>query len=162
MEAQKLVESSVRDHFDNWLASDSKSATAILDFLILRAEERLRRRQEKETARKSATKRLRLPGKLVDCSESTRDGTEIFIVEGDSAGGSAKMARDRKTQALLPLRGKILNVLGAASSKLGTNQEINDLTQALGTSLGSKFNIDDLRYDTVSYTHLTLPTILLV
>ena len=149
MEAQKLVESSVRDHFDNWLASDSTSATAILDFLILRAEERLRRRQEKETARKSATKRLRLPGKLVDCSESTRDGTEIFIVEGDSAGGSAKMARDRKTQALLPLRGKILNVLGAASSKLGTNQEINDLTQALGTSLGSKFNIDDLRYDKV-------------
>ena len=149
VEAQKLVESSVRDHFDNWLASDSKSATSILDFLILRAEERLRRRQEKETARKSATKRLRLPGKLVDCSESTRDGTEIFIVEGDSAGGSAKMARDRKTQALLPLRGKILNVLGAASSKLGTNQEINDLTQALGTSLGSKFNIDDLRYDKV-------------
>ena len=149
VEAQKLVESSGRDHFDNWLASDSKSATAILDFLILRAEERLRRRQEKETARKSATKRLRLPGKLVDCSESTRDGTEIFIVEGDSAGGSAKMARDRKTQALLPLRGKILNVLGAASSKLGTNQEINDLTQALGTSLGSKFNIDDLRYEKV-------------
>ena len=149
VEAQKLVESSVRDHFDNWLASDSKSATAILDFLILRAEERLRRRQEKETARKSATKRLRLPGKLVDCSESTRDGTEIFIVEGDSAGGSAKMARDRKTQALLPLRGKILNVLGAASSKLGTNQEINDLTQALGTSLGAKFNINDLRYDKV-------------
>ena len=149
VEAQKLVEYSVRDHLDNWLASDSKSANAILDFLILRAEERLRRRQEKETARKSATKRLRLPGKLVDCSESTRDGTELFIVEGDSAGGSAKMARDRKTQALLPLRGKILNVLGAASSKLGTNQEINDLTQALGTSLGSKFNIDDLRYDKI-------------
>ena len=149
VEAQKLVENSVRDHFDNWLASDSKSANAILDFLILRAEERLRRRQEKETARKSATKRLRLPGKLVDCSESTRDGTELFIVEGDSAGGSAKMARDRKTQALLPLRGKILNVLGAASSKLGTNQEINDLTQALGPSLGSKFNIDDLRYDKI-------------
>ena len=149
VEAQKLVEYSVRDHLDNWLASDSKSANAILDFLILRAEERLRRRQEKETARKSATKRLRLPGKLVDCSESTRVGTELFIVEGDSAGGSAKMARDRKTQALLPLRGKILNVLGAASAKLGTNQEINDLTQALGTSLGSKFNIDDLRYDKI-------------
>lgn len=149
VEAQKLVENSVRDHFDNWLASDSKSATAILDFLILRSEERLRRRQEKETARKSATKRLRLPGKLVDCSENTRNGTELFIVEGDSAGGSAKMARNRKIQALLPLRGKILNVLGAASSKLGTNQEINDLTQALGTNLGSKFNIDDLRYEKI-------------
>ncbi|WP_341212096.1 DNA topoisomerase IV subunit B [uncultured Limimaricola sp.] len=148
-EAQRLVENSVRDHFDNWLASDTKSAGAILDFLILRAEERLRRRQEKETARKTATKKLRLPGKLVDCSASNRAGTELFIVEGDSAGGSAKMARDRKTQALLPLRGKILNVLGAASSKLGSNQEINDLTQALGVSLGSKFNVDDLRYDKI-------------
>ena len=114
-----MTENAVRDHFDNWLAADTKSAGAILDFLVLRAEERLRRRQEKETARKSATKKLRLPGKLVDCSsQPDREGTELFIVEGDSAGGSAKMARDRKTQALLPLRGKILNVLGAASSKL--------------------------------------------
>ncbi|EYD71027.1 DNA topoisomerase IV subunit B [Limimaricola hongkongensis] len=148
-EAQRLVENSVRDHFDNWLASDTKSAGAILDFLVLRAEERLRRKQEKETARKSATKKLRLPGKLVDCSAVNRSGTELFIVEGDSAGGSAKMARDRKTQALLPLRGKILNVLGAASSKLGSNQEINDLTQALGVGLGPKFNVDDLRYDKI-------------
>ena len=148
-EAQKWVESSVRDHFDNWLASDTKSAGAILDFLVLRAEERLRRRQEKETQRKTATKKLRLPGKLVDCSATNREGTELFIVEGDSAGGSAKMARDRKTQALLPLRGKILNVLGAASSKLGSNQEINDLTQALGVSLGARFSVDDLRYDKV-------------
>ncbi|TDX33598.1 DNA topoisomerase IV subunit B [Rhodovulum visakhapatnamense] len=148
-EAQRMVEGAVRDHFDNWLASDTKAAGAILDFLVLRAEERLRRRAEKETQRKSATKRLRLPGKLVDCSATSRDGTELFIVEGDSAGGSAKMARDRKTQALLPLRGKILNVLGAASSKLGSNAEINDLTQALGTGLGTRFNIDDLRYDKV-------------
>ncbi|MCL3881011.1 DNA topoisomerase IV subunit B [Marivita sp. GX14005] len=148
-EAQRMVEGAVRDHFDNWLAADTKSAGAILDFLVLRAEERLRRRQEKETARKSATKKLRLPGKLVDCSATSREGTELFIVEGDSAGGSAKMARDRKTQALLPLRGKILNVLGAASSKLGTNAEINDLTQALGVGLGTKFNVDDLRYDKV-------------
>ena len=148
-EAQRLVESAVRDRFDNWLAADTKAAGAILDFLVLRAEERLRRRAEKETQRKTATKKLRLPGKLVDCSTSTRDGTELFIVEGDSAGGSAKMARDRKTQALLPLRGKILNVLGAASSKLGTNQEISDLTQALGVGLGSRFNVDDLRYDKV-------------
>ena len=149
VEAQRLVENSVRDHFDNWLAADTKSAGAILDFLILRAEERLRRRQEKETQRKTATKKLRLPGKLVDCSATSKDGTELFIVEGDSAGGSAKMARDRKTQALLPLRGKILNVLGAASSKLGSNQEISDLTQALGVALGTKFNLDDLRYDKV-------------
>ena len=149
VDAQRMVENSVRDHFDNWLAADTKSAGAILDFLVLRAEERLRRRQEKETSRKTATAKLRLPGKLTDCSSKTREGTELFIVEGDSAGGSAKMARDRKTQALLPLRGKILNVLGAASSKLGSNAEISDLTQALGVGLGSKFNVDDLRYDKI-------------
>ncbi|RMD91299.1 MAG: DNA topoisomerase IV subunit B [Alphaproteobacteria bacterium] len=148
-EAAKLVEGAVRDHFDHWLTADPKSAGAILDFLVLRAEERMRRRAEKETARKSATRKLRLPGKLVDCTASAREGTEIFIVEGDSAGGSAKMARDRRTQALLPLRGKILNVLGAASSKLGQNQEINDLCQALGVGMGTKFNIDDLRYEKV-------------
>lgn len=149
VEAQRMVENSVRDHFDNWLAADTKAAGAILDFLVLRAEERLRRRQEKETSRKTATQKLRLPGKLVDCSSKSREGTELFIVEGDSAGGSAKMARDRKTQALLPLRGKILNVLGAASNKLGSNAEISDLTQALGVGLGAKFNVDDLRYDKV-------------
>ncbi|TRW96826.1 DNA topoisomerase IV subunit B [Paracoccus sp. M683] len=148
-EATRLVENAVRDHFDNWLAADTKSAGSILDFLVLRAEERLRRKQEKETARKSATKKLRLPGKLVDCSATVRDNTELFIVEGDSAGGSAKMARDRTNQALLPLRGKILNVLGAASSKMGANQEINDLCQALGVGMGSKFIVDDLRYDKV-------------
>ncbi|MBW7055896.1 DNA topoisomerase IV subunit B [Paracoccus bogoriensis] len=148
-EAARLVEGAVRDHFDNWLASDTKSAGAILDFLILRAEERLRRKQEKETARKTATRKLRLPGKLVDCSATNRDGTELFIVEGDSAGGSAKMARDRTNQALLPLRGKILNVLGAASSKMSANQEINDLCQALGVGMGSRFNVDDLRYDKI-------------
>ncbi|HBZ44952.1 MAG TPA: DNA topoisomerase IV subunit B [Maritimibacter sp.] len=147
--AAKMVEGAVRDHFDNWLAADTKSAGAILDFLILRSEERLRRRAEKETQRKTATKKLRLPGKLVDCSATNREGTELFIVEGDSAGGSAKMARDRKTQALLPLKGKILNVLGAASNKLGSNAEISDLCQALGVGMGTKFNIDDLRYDKI-------------
>jgi topoisomerase-4 subunit B len=147
--ANKMVENSVRDHFDNWLAADTKSAGAILDFLILRAEERLRRKQEKETARKSATKKLRLPGKLTDCTAKSREGTELFIVEGDSAGGSGKGARNRNTQALLPLKGKILNVLGAASSKLGSNAEIRDLCEALGVGLGTKFNLDDLRYDKI-------------
>ena len=148
-EAARLVENSVRDHFDNWLAADTKAAGAILDYLVLKSEERLRRRAEKETQRKSATKKLRLPGKLTDCSATNREGTELFIVEGDSAGGSAKMARDRKTQALLPLRGKILNVLGAASAKMGQNNEISDLCQALGVGLGTKFNIEDLRYEKI-------------
>ena len=147
--AAKMVEGAVRDHFDHWLSSDTKSAGAILDFLVLRAEERLRRRQEKETARKTATKKLRLPGKLTDCSAKSREGTEIFLVEGDSAGGSAKAARNRENQALLPLRGKILNVLGAASSKLSQNTEISDLCEALGVGMGTRFNVDDLRYDKV-------------
>ena len=148
-DAARLVEGAVRDHFDTWLGGDPKAAGAILDFLVLRAEERLRRRQEKETARKTATKKLRLPGKLVDCSATNREGTELFIVEGDSAGGSAKMARERTRQALLPLRGKILNVLGAAGGKMGANQEINDLCQALGVQMGTKFNVEDLRYDKI-------------
>jgi len=148
-EAAKYVEGAVRDHFENWLAGDTKSAGAILDFLILRAEERLKRRAEKETARKTATKKLRLPGKLTDCSAKLRDNTELFIVEGDSAGGSAKAARNRETQALLPLKGKILNVLGAASSKLHDNSEIRDICEALGVAMGTKFNVDDLRYDKI-------------
>ena len=148
-EAAKWVEGAVRDHFDNWLANDTKSAGAILDFLVLRAEERLRRKQEKETQRKSATKRLRLPGKLTDCSAKNRDGTELFIVEGDSAGGSAKGARERETQAIMPLKGKILNVLGAASNKLGDNAEIRDICEALGVQMGTKFKVDDLRYEKI-------------
>ncbi|MEH7827595.1 DNA topoisomerase IV subunit B [Gemmobacter denitrificans] len=148
-EANRYVEGAVRDHFDTWLANNTKSAGAILDFLVLRAEERLRRRQEKETQRKSATKRLRLPGKLTDCSAKNREGTELFLVEGDSAGGSAKGARDRETQAIMPLKGKILNVLGAASSKLGDNAEIRDICEALGVGMGTKFNVDDLRYDKI-------------
>ncbi len=147
--AFRLVENSVRDRFDHWLAGSPKEADKLLSWAVERAEERQRRRKAKDISRKSATKKLRLPGKLADCSNKGPDGTELFLVEGDSAGGSAKQARDRKTQALLPLRGKILNVLGAASSKLGSNQEINDLTQALGVSLGSKFNLDDLRYDKI-------------
>ena len=148
-EAARYVEGAVRDHFDHWLASDTRSAGAILDFLILRAEERMKRRQEKETARKTATKKLRLPGKLTDCSAKVRDNTELFIVEGDSAGGSAKGARNRETQALLPLKGKILNVLGAASNKLNDNAEIRDICEALGVQMGSRFRLDDLRYDKI-------------
>ncbi len=148
-EAGRLVEGAVRDHFDNWLAADTRAAGAILDFLVLRAEERMRRRQEKDTQRKTATKKLRLPGKLTDCTSKDRAGTELFIVEGDSAGGSAKGARRRETQALLPLKGKILNVLGAASSKLGSNAEISDLCEALGVGMGTRFNLDDLRYDKI-------------
>ncbi|MBK8437972.1 MAG: DNA topoisomerase IV subunit B [Rhodobacter sp.] len=148
-EAAKWVENAVRDHFDTWLAADPKSAGAILDFLVLRAEERLKRRAEKETQRKTATKKLRLPGKLVDCSATDRRGTEIFIVEGDSAGGSAKGARDRNYQALLPLKGKILNVLGAASNKLNDNSEIRDICEALGVGMGTRFRVDDLRYEKI-------------
>ncbi len=147
--AQRLVENSVRDRFDNWLAADPASASVILNHFIERAEERLKRRAEKETARKSATRKLRLPGKLVDCSMSQATGTELFIVEGDSAGGSAKMARDRKSQALLPLRGKVLNVLGAASAKMDSNKEISSLCLALGTNCGASFKLDDLRYEKI-------------
>jgi topoisomerase-4 subunit B len=148
-EAQKLVEGAVRDRIDHWLAGDPKLASAILDHVVERAEERMRRRAEKETERKTATRRLRLPGKLADCSEATRKGSEIFLVEGDSAGGSAKQARDRRFQAVLPLRGKILNVLGAAGGKLAQNQELADLCQALGVGIGAKYASEDLRYDRV-------------
>jgi len=148
-EAARFVEGAVRDHFDTWLANDSRSAGAILDFLVQRAEERLKRRAEKETQRKTATKKLRLPGKLTDCTAKSREGTELFIVEGDSAGGSAKGARFRETQALLPLKGKILNVLGAASSKLHDNSEIRDICEALGVQMGARFRVDDLRYEKI-------------
>ena len=148
-EAQRLVESAVRDHFDHWLAGDPESAGKLLAWAVERAEERLRRRAEKEVGRQSATRRLRLPGKLSDCTRSGALGTEIFLVEGDSAGGSAKQARERETQAVLPLRGKILNVASAAAGKLAGNQELADLVQALGCGAGAKYRDDDLRYDKV-------------
>ncbi len=148
-EAARLVEGAVRDRFDTWLANDPATAGAILDYLVLKSDERLKRRAEKETQRKTAVKKLRLPGKLADCSGATKDGSELFLVEGDSAGGSAKQARNRKTQAVLPLRGKILNVLGAASSKMMANQELSDLCQAMGVQTGSRFNLADLRYEKI-------------
>jgi topoisomerase-4 subunit B len=148
-DAQRLVETALRDPFDHWLTAQPKVASALLEFVIERAEERLKRRKDKEVARASATRKLRLPGKLADCSGNAIDGTEIFLVEGDSAGGSAKQARDRKSQAILPLRGKILNVASATLDKLGANKELSDLLLALGVQGGSKFKEEELRYDRV-------------
>ena len=148
-DAQRLVETALRDPFDHWLTASPKAARALLDFVIERAEERLKRRKDKEVSRASATRKLRLPGKLADCSGSAMDGSELFLVEGDSAGGSAKQARDRRTQAILPLRGKILNVASATGDKLMGNKELADLMLALGVQGGSKYREDDLRYDRI-------------
>ncbi|WBT40441.1 DNA topoisomerase IV subunit B [Hyphomicrobium sp. DMF-1] len=148
-EASRIVESAVKDAFDHWLTDSPQQATRLLEWSIDQAEERLKRRREKEVGRQSATRKLRLPGKLADCSIQQAAGTEIFIVEGDSAGGSAKSARVRETQAILPLRGKILNVANASSAKLAQNQLLADLIQALGVGTGSKYRDDDLRYERV-------------
>lgn len=148
-EAQRIVENTVRPAFDHWLASNPKQAGLLVEWVVERSEERQRRRKEKEVSRAAATRKLRLPGKLADCSNSNRAGTEIFLVEGDSAGGSAKQARNRATQAILPLRGKILNVASAARDKILANQEIADITQALGAGLGSKFDLENLRYEKI-------------
>jgi topoisomerase-4 subunit B len=148
-EATRIVENAVRDAFDHFLADSPQQATKLLDWAMDQAEERLKRKREKEIGRQSATRKLRLPGKLADCSLNSKQGTEIFIVEGDSAGGSAKQARNRENQAVLPLRGKILNVANASSQKLSQNQLLSDLVQALGVGTGTKYRDEDLRYERV-------------
>jgi topoisomerase-4 subunit B len=148
-EATRLVESSIKDHFDHWLTGDPGRARDLLERVIEKAEERLKKRQDKELSRKTATRKLRLPGKLADCSKTGQEGTELFLVEGDSAGGSAKSARNRETQAVLPLRGKILNVASASADKLTGNQELIDLIQALGCGTRDKYDDERLRYEKI-------------
>jgi topoisomerase-4 subunit B len=149
VEATRLVENAVRDHFDHWLGADPATTRLLLDRIAERAEERTRRRQQKELARKTPTRKLRLPGKLSDCTRDSAAGTEIFLVEGDSAGGSAKQARNRETQAILPLRGKILNVASASADKMRGNQELSDIILALGAGAGSHYKEEALRYERV-------------
>jgi topoisomerase-4 subunit B len=149
VEAQRITEQAIKDNVDHWLAGNPNQANKLLDWVIERADERIRRRQEKETQRKSATRKLRLPGKLADCTNTAAQGSELFIVEGDSAGGTAKQARDRASQAVLPLRGKILNVASAGKDKLAGNQQLSDLVQALGAGTGVHYRDEDLRYEKV-------------
>src|SRR6202008_2999533 len=151
LEAARFVEAAVRDHFDHYLADNMDRGRALLGAILERMDERLKRRAEREIKRKTATsaRKLRLPGKLTDCANDDPAGTELFTVEGDSAGGSPKQARDRKTQAILPIRGKILNVASATADKVRGNQEIADLIQPLGCGVRGRFDPATMRYERV-------------
>ncbi len=148
-QASRLVESAMRDYFDHWLSGNPAISNELLDYVLMHAEERLSKKEDKALVRKTATRKIRLPGKLSDCSRKSADDTELFIVEGDSAGGSAKQARNREIQAILPLRGKVINVASNTAEKVGANQEIKDMILALGCGTGKEFDISKLRYERI-------------
>ncbi len=146
---QKEIETKTQQEFLLWLNANKKNSKVLLDNLIERALQRTDLSKIKELDRKSIKERNRLPGKLVDCSSKSIKDSEIFIVEGDSAGGSAKQARNREFQAILPLRGKILNVYNVGLSKIADNNEIQNLIQSLGCGIGKNFEISKLRYEKI-------------
>jgi topoisomerase-4 subunit B len=148
-EVQRFVESALRDPWEMFLAGDPKTAATLLDFVENLAAVRIKTKQAKDVARKTPAKRVRMPVKLADCSKHGLDGTELFIVEGESAGGTAKQARDRATQAIYPLRGKILNVMSNSDEKAGANKEISDLIDIIGAGTERDWSEDKLRYEKV-------------
>ncbi len=148
-EIARYTENALRDPWEMFLASDPKTANALLDFVVNLANARIKTKQVKDVARKTPTKRIRMPAKLADCSKHGVDGTELFIVEGESAGGTAKQARDRATQAIMPLRGKVLNVLSNSDEKFSANRELNDLIDIIGAGTVKDWDDSKLRYEKI-------------